>query len=245
MPNFVSIILAFGLMTVAFGARAQTNRSIVIAAPEGRIELINGSDQTVNYNVECFDSQTGANLIVGGTNLSLLPKKSSKHSSNVSCASGTAIYTHSSGVVACQGSANFAAAPALCGSDAQLCTFAALRARSVTNIEPFPDYYWIDPTADFYYTWDGGTKWQSVDFDAGKMEASYSYKSGANYGCNETQSTTGMISPCVSTMKSSNASGAICCPQNNGFKSCKVTILSTTPVGGSLQSPQFKGGSSF
>ncbi len=137
--------------------------------------------------------------------------------------------------------------------DSTLCSISNLTAKGITSLTNFPDYYALTSGAAsgaYWYTSYDSTfskpysRTENGASGGAKNYAPVSYSKGSSY-CNLTNSSIGAIGKCNAWDQYSNRSGAICCPNNAGFKSCKVTIHSTTPSNGSLQSPQFKGGASF
>lgn len=226
------------------------DRSVSIAVADGRLELTNGSTVPVNYTVECYDRVTGTNIITDGSAQTMNAKASRVFQSAGMCANGNnPNYKSPNGPYACAGSVTYANAATLCGPQSTLCTLASLRSKSVTSFQGFPSYYWVSPgSTTWYQAWDAAWSKSSpyTVSGGGKNYAIRTYTDKANDSrCNETDTGTGALSLCSSYDVNSNSPGSVCCPDNNGFKSCKVTIHSSTAASGHLQSPQFKGGSSF
>lgn len=245
--SFILSLFAF----LSFASAA--DRSVSIAVPDGKLVLVNGSDVAVTYTVECFDRITGSNILTGASGVTLTAKKDASYESAGTCSGGVAsTYKSPQNVVACPGSVSFSGAAALCGPASNLCTYNELVSRGVTSLQNFPHYYVFAPSADpFYMTYDSWMKgYPQVASGVGKIysEGTYTNKgNSSNQRCSNTMGSVGTdgIGSCVAIDKNMTSSGALCCPTNNGFKSCKVTILSATPASGHLQSPQFKGGASF
>jgi hypothetical protein len=239
-------------MLVSFATAAHAQRSVSVIASEGVLELINGSAVTVNYNIDCFDVVTGTNLLTSNTNLTLSPKQSVKYESSGSCAGGAQPeYKFSQGVIACPGSGDWTAVASACHANSPRCTYNQIVAKGITSFQGIQvnKRYAFEFGADFYMTYDNWTKNYLQTISGKKSNQGYTYfdtgKNTQNYRCSSTAS--GGIQHCMSqtTTSTYQVSGSLCCPTNNGFKSCKVTILSSTPTAGFLQSPQFKGGASF
>ncbi len=249
MKLFVALLLSIFIQQ----AQAASDRSVSIAAENGKITLINGSTVAVSYTAECYDRTTGNNILTGASNVTLAPKGDISYEASGACAGGaTPAYKSPQNIVACSGSANYAGASALCGTASNLCTIADLITRGVSSLSGYPTYYWFSAGAGvnpLYTTWDNWGKSSPYPTSGGgKNYQPRSETKNVNYRCNTTNSvgTGGSgIGNCNPSDVNISASGALCCPTNNGFKSCKVTILSSTPAAGHLQSPQFKGGASF
>lgn len=241
-------LILFTLITVATPS-LWADRSVTIAVPENRIEITNGSPVTVTYSVACYDKTTGTN-IAGAATQTLASKASIEYSGPGTCAGGAnPSYKHSAGAFGCSGTnTNFAGAPSLCGPQSSICTAATLIALGVTSIQNFPQGHIFDIGAtNWFSTFDNwGKNYPQTQSGGGKNYAPRvgDNKATTNYKCSTTAS--GGISFCTYIDVNSNSgTGAICCPANNGFKSCLVTIHSATPSTGYLQSPQFKGGTAF
>lgn len=242
-------LLAMFVILMSFSSWAVADRSVSIAVPGGSLELVNGSDVSVNYTVQCYDRTTGSNVITDGSNQTIAAKASRVFQSAGVCQGGASpTYKSTQGPFACSGSVTFANAGSVCGADSSLCTISALQAKSITSLQAFPHGYWVGVTGTLWYAYSYGKEYPQDMTVGGKVHAPtvYSqYSKGPDYLCNQNQSQTGAISHCSMSDTNYSAPGALCCPNNNGFKSCKVTIHATTPAGGHLQSPQFKGGTSF
>ncbi len=215
---------------------------------------MNGSAATVTYTAECYDKITGSNILSGAASVTLAPKASIDYTGGGECASGTPTYRSLENVVACAGSVLYSNAAALCGASAPLCTHTNLVTRGITSLANFPYRYWFSAVSDpWYSTWDNWSKSSSYATSGGgkKYHPTTNNKGkGGNpnarcHPLNALGSPGTGISDCAPTELNGTANGALCCSTNNGFKSCKVTILPATPTSGSLQSPQFKGGASF
>lgn len=243
------LILLAALTLVSLNAVA--DRSVSIAVPDGKLQLVNGSGVAVNYTVECFDKNTGANVMTGTANQTLAAKASRDFLSGGTCANGaTPTYT-SQGVIACPASTNLSNSANVCTTSSPICTFADLSAKSVTDLSSFPDGYWFKTNVDPYWmTYDNwGKSYQQSPTSPGKYYQPRTYpKGGVSNRCNTTNSmgtSFAGIGGCANGDNYQTLNGSLCCSTNSGFKSCKVTILSSTPAAGHLQSPQFKGGASF
>ncbi len=248
--KFISALLLSVFIQHAYAA---SDRSVSIAAENGKLTLINGSAVTVTYTAECYDRTTGNNILTGAANVTLAPKADISFESAGSCSGGAApTYKSPQNVVACAGTTNYAGAAALCGAGMNICTIAEFANRGISSLSGYPSYYWffagtgVDP---LYTTWDNWGKSNPYPTSGGgKRYQPRSESKNVNYRCSATNSV-GVpgagVGYCNPYDVNISASGALCCPTNNGFKSCKVTILSSTPAAGHLQSPQFKGGSPF
>lgn len=248
---FLFMVLSFGYF-ILFTPNAHADRSISIAVSNGVLELTNGSPSTVTYSVECYDKVNGTNLISNAANVTLATQKSIEYMSAGKCANNQEpTYRHTSGIMACAGTGTFAAAANLCGPNSTLCTLAQLSAKSITTFSSFPNGYVLTSgQVTWYNTYDNWLKANPyTESGGGKNYVPRTYvdsKSSDNYRCHTVAGTTGTgVGYCYPNDTLSNISGAICCPINNGFKSCKVTIHAATPSNGYLQSPQFKGGAAF
>lgn len=249
----MKLVSALFLSVFIQQAQAASDRSVSIAAENGKITLINGSSVTVTYTAECYDRTTGSNILTGAANVTLAPKADISYEASGACAGGaTPAYKSAQNIVACSGTTTYSGASSLCGSASNLCTIADLNSRGVANLTGYPTYYWFSAGAavnPIYTTWDNWGKSNPYPTSGGgKNYQPRSESKNMNYRCNTTNSmgTAGSgIGYCSPSDVNISASGALCCPTNNGFKSCKVTILSSTPAAGHLQSPQFKGGASF
>ena len=241
--------LMFSFLGFSGSAYAGADRSVSIAAPNGKLELVNGSTVPVNYTVECYDKATGSNVITGGVNVTLASKGAISYGSGGMCA-GNAVPAKitSTGVLFCSGSVTYASASSLCGTGQLLCTLTKMQAMGNSGAE-FLNGYWMSNTATTWSTsYDGGTKWYDYTLTGGKKNyAPITSNKSSNYVCaTATQGTGGVIvSNCSAGYTTGTNSGSTCCPLNNGFASCKVTVLGTSATGAHLQSPQFKGGSPF
>lgn len=246
--------IVFFLSFFVFLSSAFADRSVSIAVPDGKLNLVNGSNVTVTYTVECYDKVTGSNVLTGASGVTLAAKADISYESAGTCSSGNSpTYKSPQNVVSCAGNVNYAGAAALCGAASNLCTYNDLVSRSVTSLQNFPHNFWVTASADpFYATWDNWAKnYPYATSGGGKQYQIITYTSKGinnNARCANSAGTSGSnsgIGNCNVADKTYSNAGALCCPTNNGFKSCKVTILSATPTGGHLQSSQFKGGASF
>lgn len=244
--RFVSLVL----FPVLLASNAIAARSISIAVPEGKLELINPSTTAVTYDVQCYDRTTGT-AIISLIGQSLNSKGQRTHNNPAGCASGVApSKVLSQGALFCPGSVTYANRATLCSSAAtSVCSFAQVQAMNVPTAEML-GYYWMNVDAagsatSFYSTYDSwGSANNLMDMTGGKPYAPITYsKSGSSNQCSAASNGTGaVVMGCSSAMANGTSSGTLCCPDNAGFASCKVTIQSAT---GHLQSPQFKGGSPF
>lgn len=236
-----------------FACNSYADRSVSIAASDGKLVLVNSSPVTVTYTAECYDKVTGTNILSSASNATLQSKKDITYESAGTCANGqTPVYKSAQNVVACSGvNTQYSGAAALCGTASVLCTYNELVSRGVSSLSGYPDNYWFSASADpFYTTTDNWSKnYSRATSGGGKIYQTITMTDGkgsSNTRCSNTAGSSGNgIGYCESSYPTVGHSGAVCCPTNNGFTSCKVTIHSQTPANGSLQSPQFKGGSSF
>lgn len=239
-----SLVLMFGAL------QAHADRSVSIAAADGKLKLINPTAANVTYTVECYDKTTGSNIISGGSNQTLLPKKSVDYVGGAFCTSGSPSKTLNQGPVFCPGSVTYASAAGLCGAGNHLCTIAEASTLALDPTE-FLGYYWMSPGAavdPFYTTYDAWVKNNNPNATTGGKPYApmTTSKSPSQYRCSTGSAGSGSaVQGCQSGSQTTNYSGALCCPPNNGFVSCKVTIHGSGAAAGHLQSPQFKGGSSF
>jgi hypothetical protein len=223
------------------------DRSVNIATSTGEIELVNGSNVNVAYSIECYDKDSGTALTNStAVSQNLISKKSVKYGGSYGCIGGSTLhYTYPQGAYLCKGTpatTNYATAAGYCGSGASLCTFSKLNAIGLTDLGSTYSGYWFDGGDPFYTTSDGGSTWSGPVSGSTLAPRSYSMY-GPNYKCNSVSNNSGAISYCMQDSKTPGyGDGALCCPADNPFRSCKVTVHGTT---GFLQSPQFKGGTPF
>lgn len=242
------------LATLLFASISSADRSVSIAATDGILTLVNPSAVTVTYSVECYDRVTGANIVTGAANVTLASKADIDYESSGGCASGIVpVFKSAHGVVACPGSVSFSSAASRCGAQSPICTHNNLVSKGVASLQGYPNNFWFQASTDpFGSTWDNwGKGYDYASAGGGKIYQPRTYtdsKASINHRCHTSNAVgspgTG-IAYCTAIDTSASLSGALCCPTNNGFKSCKVTIHSATPSAGTLQSPQFKGGTSF
>jgi hypothetical protein len=241
------------LLISAFAWNAFADRSVSISVPDGKLQLTNPGSTAVSYTVECYDKTSGSNIASGSFPASLAAKGAATFQSGGLCAGGAPpAKTLTQGPFFCAGSVTYSAAATLCGTGSHVCTIANVIA-SGANYNDFLAYYWIKPHASsstWYNTWDNWSKSDNPQDASGgkKPNAPVSYnKGGSSYRCAETSSLGSAgagLAGCY-PYGTSSSTGTMCCPDNNGFASCKVTIHGTGVAAGRLQSPQFKGGASF
>ncbi len=244
-------LLTLTSITLMIGATAWADRSVSISVPDGKLQLTNPSSGTVTYSVECYDKVTGSNIVTGFSNVTLATKKMTTITGAGMCAANQApTKILPQGPFFCSGTVTYSAALSLCGPSSHVCTIANL-STSAADPNQFLGYYWIKPqsgASTWYSTYDNwGKNNQPQDSVTGKKpNAPISYnKSVASYRCSEGSAGTGASIQGCSYASVSGTYGTMCCPDNNGFASCKVTIHGTGVAAGHLQSPQFKGGAAF
>jgi hypothetical protein len=247
----LTTLATLSTITLMIGTNAWADRSVSISVPDGKLQLTNPSSGTVTYSVECYDKVTGSNIITGFSSVTLATKKMTTITSAGMCAAGQApAKTLTQGPFFCSGNVTYSSAATLCGPNSHVCTIANLSS-SGADPNQFLGYYWIKPqdaASTWYSTYDNwGKNNQSQDAVAGKKpNAPITYtKSMTQYRCSEGSAGTGAAIQGCSATGASNQYGTTCCPDNNGFASCKVTIHGTGVAAGHLQSPQFKGGAAF
>lgn len=237
MVGLMSILLA---TSVSYGAR-----SVSISVPNGKLQLTNGSATTVSYSIECFDKVSGTKLI-DLTSQTLGSNKEKVVSAEIGCAADATVYkTFSEGPLMCQKSVTYANRNQACGGDSQACTFSKIRTLGMTNATYGAYGYWMTPDSatTWYRSYDASwSKSNTYDMTSGKAWAPATSSKTSDGYCNSTNSATNAIRNCTTVDVASNGNGTLCCPNNNGFASCKVTISSAE---GYLQSPQYKGGAPF
>ncbi len=249
--RFSTLVLS---MTIAlFAWNAQADRSVSISAPDGKLQLTNPTTSAVSYTAECYDKVSGSNILTGYSVVSLAAKGAVTIQAAGSCAGGaTPAKTLTQGPFFCSGSVVYASAGTLCGTGSHVCTITNVISSGASSTD-FLGYYWMKPhdtATTWYSTYDNWSKSDYAQDTAGgkKAMAPVTYnKGGSSYRC-ATSSNIGNagagLNGC-STYNVTSMTGTMCCPDNNGFASCKVTIHGTGVAAGRLQSPQFKGGASF
>lgn len=205
------------------------------------LSLLNGSNVAVTYSVTCF-GKNGTQLF-SKSGLVLNAKAKAVHGRGILCANDVAGGTGSGGTFAGEmvtcGSPPQSQAAAQCGTGYSLCTRAQMIANKGTVTYASG---WVSDLGEFPTLHFGnGSFWSSasVTFLAGSINST-------EY-CASDSSGTDAINYCSPGYPSTPS---FCC-KNAGFTnepvahSCSVEIESSTPQGGYLQSPQFKGGAAF
>ncbi len=228
--------------------QANADRSISISVPKGSLELTNPSAVTVTYTAECYDKVTGANIVTGHSNATIATKKGVSIANFAGCAAGATLNKAlSQGPIFCGASTNYADAASKCGAASHMCSIGDLITAGVVPAEFIEGYYLKphDSTTAWYSTYDSWGKNSTRDTS---LDAPYTYMKNTGYQCSLLSSgnnSGNSLTYCGSGKSSSTKTGTVCCPDNAGFVSCKVTIHGAAASAGHLQSPQYKGGAPF
>lgn len=244
LPKALVVGVTFTVALVAFAA----SRKVTIPVTKSGLQILNGSSVSVTYNLNCYGTNGAVAFTSNG--LTLASHGAKEFGSDEACSgshySGTSSWPNGMGL--CGSPVTRPSSESQCGNDYHVCSVSEV----VAGLGgAWPTQGWVS-TNGFNSTWAFGytsdtSFWSGGDINLQFANNEYPIAASTGNYCATGPGTNGTVYNSCGRAYSGATHPTYCCPNSpiGNVTHCTVEIDSSTPAGGYLQSPQFKGSAPF